>query len=89
MSGFTIEHCTEGYLIIDILIEEGVSAIVGPLLTDRSKIELKESKFKSPGILAKAGITVAIMTDHPCVPIQHLAYVLQWQLERVCMRKRH
>ena len=28
--------------------------------------------MRSPGILSKAGIDVAIMTDHPCVPIQHL-----------------
>ena len=68
----TIEHCTEGYLIKDILVEEGVSAIVGPLLTDRSKIELRNQSLKAPGILAKAGVTVAIMTDHPCVPIQYL-----------------
>ncbi|AUS98076.1 amidohydrolase [Clostridium thermosuccinogenes] len=68
----SIEHCTEGHLITDILMEEGVSAIVGPLLTDRSKIELRNQSLKAPGILSKAGIPVAIMTDHPCVPVQHL-----------------
>lgn len=70
---FTIEHCTEGHLIKDILLEEGVCAIVGPCLTDRSKIELKNQSLKTPGILANAGIPVAIMTDHPCVPIQYLS----------------
>ncbi|MCX8131352.1 MAG: amidohydrolase [Clostridia bacterium] len=68
----TIEHCTEGYLIQDILKEEGISAIVGPLLTDRSKIELKNQSIKAPGILSKAGIKLAIMTDHPCIPVQYL-----------------
>ncbi|RCX12744.1 imidazolonepropionase-like amidohydrolase [Anaerobacterium chartisolvens] len=68
----TIEHCTEGYLIKDILLEEGVRAIVGPLITDRSKIELKNQSIKAPGILSRAGIKLAIMTDHPCIPIQYL-----------------
>lgn len=68
----TIEHCTEGHLITDILLEEGISAVVGPSLTDRSKIELKNQSIKTPGILSKAGVKVAIMTDHPCVPIQYL-----------------
>jgi imidazolonepropionase-like amidohydrolase len=69
----TIEHCTEGHLIKDILAEEGVSAIVGPLISERSKIELKNLSLKVPGILSEAGITVAIMTDHPVVPIQYLS----------------
>jgi imidazolonepropionase-like amidohydrolase len=68
----TIEHCTEGYLIKDILAEEGLAVVVGPLLTDRSKIELRNQSLQNPGILARQGIKVAIMTDHPCVPIQHL-----------------
>ncbi|HHV28031.1 amidohydrolase [Acetivibrio mesophilus] len=68
----TIEHCTEGHLIKDILVEEGVSAIVGPSLTDRSKVELRNLSLKTPGILSKAGVKVAIMTDHPCTPIQYL-----------------
>jgi len=69
----TIEHCTEGHLITDILLEEKISVIVGPLLSDRSKIELRNQSLKAPGILSKAGIEVAIMTDHPCVPIQYLS----------------
>lgn len=68
----TIEHCTEGYMIKDILLEEGVAAIIGPMLTDRSKVELRNQSLKAAGILTKAGIKVAIMTDHPCVPIQYL-----------------
>lgn len=68
----TLEHCTEGYLIKDLLAEAGYPAIVGPLLTDRSKIELRNQNLKNPGILARAGIKLAIMTDHPCVPVQHL-----------------
>lgn len=69
----TIEHCTEGHLIKDIILEEGVSAVVGPILTDRSKVELRNMSIKAPGILSKAGIKTAIMTDHPCVPVQYLS----------------
>ena len=69
----TIEHCTEGHLITDILCDEGIPAIVGPYLTDRSKVELKNSSLATPGILSKAGVKVAIMTDHPCMPIQYLS----------------
>ena len=68
----TIDHGTEGYLIADILKENNIKVILGPMLTDRSKIELRNQTLAAPGILAKAGIPVAIMTDHPCVPIQHL-----------------
>ncbi|ACL75176.1 amidohydrolase [Ruminiclostridium cellulolyticum] len=68
----TLDHCTEGYLIKDILAEAGVPVIIGPMLSDRSKIELKNYNLKTPGILSKSGIKVAIMTDHPCMPEQHL-----------------
>lgn len=69
----TIEHCTEGHLITDILLEENICAITGPFLTDRSKIELRNQSAKSPGIMSRSGIKVAIMTDHPCTPVQYLS----------------
>ncbi len=68
----TLDHCTEGYMIKDLLSEAGLPVIVGPMLTDRSKIELKNQNLKNPAILSKSGMKVAIMTDHPCVPVQHL-----------------
>ncbi|MGB9814066.1 MAG: amidohydrolase [Thermovenabulum sp.] len=67
-----IEHCTEGHLIADKIAEYGVPAVVGPSLTSRSKYELKNLTFKTPGILANKGVKVAIMTDHPVIPIQYL-----------------
>ncbi len=68
----TLDHCTEGHLITEALIEAGYPAIVGPHLTTRSKIELRALDFKTPGVLSRAGIKTAIMTDHPVIPIQHL-----------------
>lgn len=68
----TLEHVTEGHLITEELAAAGVPCIVGPSFGDRSKVELKNKSFQTPGKLAEAGVTVAIMTDHPVIPIEHL-----------------
>lgn len=68
----TLDHVTEGHLIVDILKDENVPLIVGPSFGERCKIELKELSFKTPGILSNAGIKIALMTDHPVIPLQHL-----------------
>jgi len=67
-----IEHCTEGHLIADFLAEKGVPAIVGPTLGTRPKVELVNTSFKTPGILHKAGVKVALTSDHPVFPVQQL-----------------
>ena len=67
-----IEHCTDGHLIVDELKEAGVPVTVGPSLSNRAKVEMEHITFRTPGILAKAGVDVAIITDHPCTPIQYL-----------------
>ncbi len=68
----TIEHCTEGHLIADILKEENIGVCVGPSLTDRSKPELASLSCKTPKALSEAGVTVAIITDHPETPQKYL-----------------
>lgn len=68
----TLEHCTEGHLIADELAKEGFSAIVGPSLGTRSKYELREKSFETPAVLHKAGVKIAIMTDHPVIPVHYL-----------------
>ena len=69
---FSVEHCTEGYLIADILKAENVKVIIGPLLSERSKIELKNLTYDAPRILKEAGVKFALMTDHPVIPLQYL-----------------
>ena len=69
---FSVEHCTEGYLIADILKAENVKVIIGPLLSERSKIELKNLTYEAPRILKEAGVKFALMTDHPVIPLQYL-----------------
>lgn len=66
---YTLEHCTDGYRIVDILKEEGCKPILGPLLSTRSKIELKDLSFKAPKVMSDAGIKFAMMTDHPVIPL--------------------
>ena len=60
---FVIEHATEGYLIADVLARKGVPCTVGPLLMSRSKMELLQVSLANPGILARAGVKVAIQCD--------------------------
>ena len=65
-------HGTEGHLIPDVIADAGCPVIVGPNLTDRSKPELRNASLTTPAVLAGAGVTVALCTDHPEVPIQYL-----------------
>lgn len=68
----TIEHCTEGYMIAEELRRANIPVILGPLLSDRGKIELKNLSFKAPAVLHRAGVRFAIMTDAPVIPLQYL-----------------
>ena len=67
-----VVHGTEAYLISDLLAQEGIPVITGPCLTDRSKPELAGQSQENPVLLSKAGVKVAICTDHPETPIQYL-----------------
>ena len=60
---YVIEHCTEGYKIADILGAKKVKATIGPLLMSRGKMEIIDTTLNNPGILAKAGVKVAIQCD--------------------------
>jgi len=65
-------HGTEGHLIPELIRQEGVSVITGPNLSDRSKPELSHKAMENPAILARAGVEIAICTDHPVIPEQYL-----------------
>ncbi|MCL6588742.1 MAG: amidohydrolase [Firmicutes bacterium] len=60
---YVLEHCTEGYKIAEFLAQKGVRATVGPILMSREKMELNEVSLKNAGILAKAGVKIAIQVD--------------------------
>ena len=69
-----INHGTEGHLLADLLAEREIPVIIGPLFTSRSKVEVRNRSLRNPGILAKAGVKIAITTDHPVVPIEFLVH---------------
>lgn len=68
----TIEHCTEGHMIVDELVKENVPLAIGPSFGHATKYELRNKTFETPGILAAAGCQVSIITDSPVIPQQYL-----------------
>ena len=71
----TLEHVTEGHLIVEELAKENVPLAVGPTLTSASKFELRNKSWSTPGVLAKAGCQVSIITDSPVIPQEYLPLV--------------
>jgi imidazolonepropionase-like amidohydrolase len=69
-----IDHGTEAYLLADKIAAASIPVIIGPLFTSRSKVELRNRSLANPGRLAAAGVTIAITTDHPVVPIHFLIH---------------
>ncbi|NGY59267.1 amidohydrolase [Lentzea sp. NEAU-D13] len=69
-----LNHGTEGHLIADVIADKQIPVIIGPLFTARSKVELRNRGLRNPGILARAGVELAITTDHPVVPIHFLVH---------------
>ena len=60
---YTIEHCTEGYMIVDALKRHHVRATIGPYLWGPEKQELWNMSMENPGILAQNGIDIALTAD--------------------------
>ncbi len=68
----TLEHCTEGHLVADLLAEEGYPLAVGPSFGNASKFELRRKTWDTPAILDAAGCHVSIITDSPVIPQKYL-----------------
>ena len=69
----TLEHVTEGHLIVDELAgEKDVPMAVGPSLTFASKFELQSKSWSTPAVLTAAGCHVSIITDSSVIPQQYL-----------------
>ncbi len=68
----TIDHGTESHLLADEIKASGFPVIVGPELTSRSKIEVKNMNLRTNKVLSEAGILFAITTDHPVTMLQYL-----------------
>ncbi len=71
---YSIEHCTEGYHIADLLAQKGCFCVIGPLIIDPYKQEIWDVRMSTPGILAKAGAKVIITMD-AVSPSSHTKYL--------------
>lgn len=78
----TLDHCTDGHLVAEHVAKSGYPAIVGPTYGSRSKYELRNKSFDTVPTLVKAGVKVAITTDHNVLPQESL----NWQ---AAMHLRH
>ena len=70
----TLDHCTEGHLIADVVKASGFPVIVGPTLTHASKFELQNKSWTTPDVLVRAGCLIAITTDSPVIQQQYLPF---------------
>lgn len=70
----TLEHVTEGALIVDELAKADVPLAIGPTFGQPSKIELKNKSWQTPVILNAAGCRVSIITDSPVTQQSHLRF---------------
>lgn len=77
----TLEHCTEGHLVAEKLVAEGYPMAVGPSFGHASKFELKDKSWVTPGVLAKLGGQVSIITDSPVIPQQYLPLMAGMAIE--------
>jgi imidazolonepropionase-like amidohydrolase len=77
----SIEHTTEGHKIAEHIARAGVRVSVGPTLSSRSKVELRDKDWKTYSVMEAHGIPFAIITDHPVVPIEHLMTTAQWAMK--------
>lgn len=68
----TIEHCTEGQHIAEFIAKHDVRVSVGPTLSTRSKVELKDKDWTTIKVLLDAGVPCSLTTDHPVVGIDYL-----------------
>lgn len=69
---YTLDHCTEGYLIKDELKTRNVPLLLGPLFMFRSKCELMKSSPTSVKVLCEEGCSISIISDHPFTNCKYL-----------------
>ena len=60
---YSMEHCTEGHMIVDALKRHNVRCTIGPYLWQPYKQELWNMKMENPAILANAGVPISLTAD--------------------------
>lgn len=76
-----LDHGTEAHVIADVIAERGVPVLIGPLFTTKSKPELRGRSIANPGKLARAGVEISIITDHPVIPINFLIHQVTFAIK--------
>ena len=71
----TLEHVTEGHLIVNELVRAGYPVAVGPLMSSATKQELANRTLATPKILSDAGLSVSLITDSPVNMEQYLPMI--------------
>ena len=68
-----IIHCTEGHLVTEAIRDSGLTVSVGPIISARTKPELRNMERCNAAKMAAAGIPVALNTDALVFPIDLFA----------------
>ena len=66
----SIEHCTEGWKMIDDLKEAKAHYIIGPTVGGKSKLEVEDKRYDAPAILERAGVEFTLTTDSHVIPME-------------------
>lgn len=69
---YNIIHTTDGAACAEYIRQTGVIPVVGPVLMTSGKPETAHHAYGTAGALEKAGIEVALTTDHPVAPLDLL-----------------
>ena len=70
-----MDHGTEGFHVAAQLRALGVDVIAGPDMSARTKLELSEKRMDNPALLHRAGLRVALMSDHPVLSVNQFHLV--------------
>ncbi|MDO4324784.1 MAG: amidohydrolase family protein [bacterium] len=79
---YTLEHCTEGYMLLKELKKAGVISILGPIAGGKGKLELAGKRYDAPALFEREGLPFAITTDSGVIPMEGL-------LMQVCLLIKH
>ena len=66
------EHATECEDILAELVTRKIPVVIGPTMGSRTKIELHHKRFATVAAAVKAGLLVAITSDHSVTPLRYL-----------------
>lgn len=67
-----LEHATEGHKVVEEIVRRNIPCSVGPTLTARVKVELKDRRYFTSAVLHRAGVKFSLVSDHPILPVNCL-----------------